>query len=159
VAERNDPDAVAIRELTLTRIFDAPRELVFKMWTDPAHLARWWGPRDFTSTVRRWEARPGGAINLTMTMSNGMGHPMGGTFHEIVPLKRIVFTSTALEDEDGNAGLMNLNSVTFEDVGGKTRVTVHVVVLRASEAAAFVLSGMEAGWSQSLDKLGETLRD
>jgi len=154
---RAESNIAPIRELTLTRVFDAPRQLVFKMWTDPAHLARWWGPKLFTSTVRCWEARAGGKIDLTMDMAGGGGHPMGGGFREVVAPERLVFTSTALEDENGNPGLENLNTITFADVGGKTQVTVHVVVLRATEAAAFALSGMEMGWSQSLDKLGDLI--
>ena len=152
---RAESNIAPIRELTLTRVFDAPRQLVFKMWTDPVHLARWWGPKLFTSTVRTWDARAGGKIDLTMNMADGSGHPMGGAFREVVAPERLVFTSTALEDEAGNAGLENLNTVTFEDYNGKTKVTVHVVVLRATEAATFALAGMEAGWSQSLDKLGD----
>jgi len=152
---RTESNIAPIRELTLTRVFDASRELVFKLWTDPEHLARWWGPKMFTSTVRCWEARAGGKIDLTMNMANGGGHPMGGGFREVDPPKRLVFTSTAFEDKDGNAELENLNTVTFEDDNGKTKVTVHVVVLKASAAMAGPLSGMEMGWSQSLDKLGD----
>ena len=144
----------AIRELTLTRTFDAPRALVFKLWTDPVQLARWWGPKDFTNIVRSWDARPGGKIDLTMSWPQG-DHPMGGGFREVDPPKRLVFTSTAFEDKEGNAELENLNTVTFEDDNGKTKVTVHVIVLKASAAVAGPLSGMEAGWSQSLDKLGD----
>jgi uncharacterized protein YndB with AHSA1/START domain len=157
VDTRTESNTASIRELTLTRVFDAPRALMFKLWTDPDHLARWWGPRMFTSVVRKWEARPGGKIDLTMTMDNGDGHPMGGGFREVDPPKRLVFTSTAFEDKDGNAELENLNTVTFEDDKGKTKVTVHVIVLKASAAVAGALAGMEMGWNQSLDKLAELI--
>jgi uncharacterized protein YndB with AHSA1/START domain len=154
VAAKAELDIAPIRELTLTRTFDAPRALVFKLWTDPAQLARWWGPKDFTNIVRAWDARAGGKIDLTMSWPQG-DHPMGGGFREVDPPKRLVFTSTAFEDKDGNSELENLNTVTFEDDNGKTKVTVHVIVLKASEAMAGPLSGMEAGWSQSLDKLAD----
>jgi uncharacterized protein YndB with AHSA1/START domain len=141
------------RELTLTRIYDAPRDLVFQMWTDPAHIVHWWAPKDFTNEVRQWDARAGGKIDLTMLWANGDGHPMGGAFREVDPPRRLVFTSTAFEDENGTPALENLNTITFEEVGGKTKVTIHVIVLRATEAVSGALAGMEMGWSQSLDKL------
>jgi uncharacterized protein YndB with AHSA1/START domain len=136
------------RELTMTRLYDAPRALVFKAWTDPVEVAKWWGPRGFTTEMRQW----GATIDITMN-GYGMSHPMGGAILEVVPNERLVFTAVAYMG--GEAALENLNTVTFEDVGGKTRITVHVVVKRATETAAPALAGMEQGWNQSLDRLGE----
>ena len=147
--------AAAVRELTITRIYDAPRELVFRAFTDPAHIAKWWGPKDFTNVVRAWDAKPGGRIDLDMIAPDGNSHPMGGTIHEVSPPDRFVFTSTAFWEEDGTPGIENYNTVTFEDLGGKTRMTLRCQVLRASPAIKPALDGMEQGWNQSLDRLGD----
>jgi uncharacterized protein YndB with AHSA1/START domain len=142
--------------LTLTRMLDAPRELVFKAWTDPKHLQRWWGPKGSDNGETRLDLRPGGRIFIQMR-GPGFDHPMGGAFREIDPPRRLVFTSTAFEDGAGDMKLENLNTITFEDIGGKTRMTVHVVVLRASADMMPALDGMKEGWSGSLDRLTELL--
>ncbi len=145
------------KELTITRIFDAPRELVFKAWTDPKLLQQWWGPNMFTNPVCELDPRPGGRINVVMRGPDGMDNPMGGVFREVVEPERLVFTSTAFEDEAGHAKMENLNTVTFTDLGGKTQMTLHVVVLHADEDMVFALSGMEQGWNESLDHLASLL--
>lgn len=142
----------ARREVTLTRIVDAPIEMVWAAWTDPRHLAQWWGPKMFTNPVCELDLRPGGAIHIDMRAPNGVVHPMTGAFEEIVPCERLVFTSVA-RDLDGNPLLEGRNTVTFEDAGGKTKVTVHSRAVGISPSAPQMLAGMEMGWSQSLDKL------
>ena len=142
--------------LTLTRMLDAPRELVFKMWTDPKHLQRWWGPKGSDNGETRLDLRPGGKIFIQMR-GPGFDHPMGGEFREIDPPRRLVYTATAFEDGAGNMKLENLQTVTLEDVGGKTRLTVHIVVLRASPDLIPALDGMEEGMSGSLDRLADLL--
>jgi uncharacterized protein YndB with AHSA1/START domain/DNA-binding transcriptional ArsR family regulator len=142
------------QELTLTRVFDAPRELVFKAWTDPRLVAEWWGPHGFTNPVVELDLHPGGAIYILMRLPDGRDNPMKGTFHEIVPPERLVFTSTALEDEAGNPQLEVRNTVTFAEQGSQTLLTLHAMVVHGTaEAAVQALAGMEAGWSQSLEKL------
>ena len=89
------------RKLVLERVFDAPRELVFKAWTDPKMMARWWGPTYFTNPVCELDARPGGAILIHMTSPDGTAYPMKGTFEEVVPPERLAFSAIALEDEAG----------------------------------------------------------
>lgn len=147
--EKNIP-----RELVIIRTFQAPRALVFKAWTDPKQIAKWWGPRGFTTSVSKWDAHPGGLIRAEMR-GHGMSHPMGGVFREVVPPERLVFTTTAFEDEKGNPKLENLCTVTFEEFNGITEQTLHVVVLKSSPEIAQALAGMTAGWNQSLDKLME----
>lgn len=141
------------REITLTRTFDAPVQLVWAAWTDPRHLAQWWGPKSFTNPVCELDLRLGGAIRIHMRAPNGAVHPMTGVFEEIVPCERLVFTAVA-RDLDGNALAEALNIVTFEDVGGKTKVIVHARAVGLSPVAPQMLAGMEIGWSGSLDKLG-----
>ena len=146
------PKPVATREITVSRTFAAPRALVFSMFTDPKHLAAWWGPHGFTNPVCEADAREGGRILIHMRAPDGNVHPMGGIFHEIKPHDRIVFTSF-VDMPDGKRVLEGLNTVTFEEQRGRTKVTVHARAEGYVDFAAQMLAGMEAGWSQSLDKL------
>lgn len=152
----NRSDALSLvpsdREVVLTRILAAPRELVFTLWTDPQHLAQWWGPKDFTNPVCEIEAKPGGAIWIIMRGSNGSEYPMRGVFREIVAPERLVFTAIP-EDKAGNTLLEILTTVTFAELDGKTTVTVLARCLKETDAAAPMLAGMEAGWTQSLERL------
>ena len=145
------------RELTLTRIYDAPRALVFAAWTDPKHMAAWWGPKGFTNRVVELDARPGGAIRLDMIGPDGAVYPMGGVFQEVVPPARLVLTTTAVHDEAGNPRLETLNTVTFAEENGKTRLTVRAVVVKSAPEVLGALAGMEQGWSESLGRLAELL--
>lgn len=143
------------REVTITRILDAPRELVFLMWTDPAHLARWWGPHGFTNPVCEVDPRQGGRILIHMRGPDGVVYPMSGTFHEILAPERLVFLSTA-EDEHGEAVLESLTTVTFAEHGNQqTRLTVQARAKGLKPVAAQYLQGMQAGWEQSLERLSE----
>ncbi len=146
-----------IRELTNTRIIDAPRALVFKAWTDPERLALWWGPNEFTNPVVELDVRPGGAIRVDMRGPDGTIYPMGGVFQEIVEPERLVFTSTAFADLNGEPMLEDLNTVTFADREGRTELTWHEVVTKATPGAAGALEGMEEGTRQSLDRLVKLL--
>jgi uncharacterized protein YndB with AHSA1/START domain len=143
------------RTLTLERIIDAPRELVFKAWTDPKQVARWWGPHHFTNPVCELDARPGGAILIHMAGPDGAIYPMKGTFDEIVAPERLVMTTGVLEDEAGNPQLEDVTTVTFTEYEGKTKLTVHAVVTKAAPIAEGALAGMEQGWTESLDRLAE----
>jgi uncharacterized protein YndB with AHSA1/START domain len=142
--------------LVLTRLISAPRERVFKAWTDPKQFARWWGPHTFTAPVVELDVRPGGKINVQMQGPKGSPwenpYPMGGEFREVSPYDRIVFTAT-LSDGKGGVALENLNEVTFSDKGGKTELVLKVTVLKSTPEMAGALGGMEQGWSESLEKL------
>lgn len=144
-------------ELVLTRIFDASRELVFRAWTDPRHLAQWWGPNGFTTPVCEMDVRPGGAFLFHMCGPDGTIYPNKGMFHEVVPPERLVVTTSAFEDEAGIPQLELRNTVTFAEHDGKMRLTLHAVVVKASSKMAGPLAGMEQGWSQSLDRLATAL--
>jgi uncharacterized protein YndB with AHSA1/START domain len=148
----------AERELVLTRIIDAPRELVFRMWTDPVHLAKWWGPRDFTNPVCEIDFRPGGALRIVMRAPGGIDYPMGGVFREIIEPERLVFTNCAL-DSDGNVLLDGVTVVTFVEEGGKTKLTVQTHAVALVPAAVRYLEGMQAGWEQTLDGLEQHAQD
>jgi uncharacterized protein YndB with AHSA1/START domain len=153
VAAKSSPPAPAgVQELVLTRVFDAPRELVFKVWTDPAHLVHWWGPKGFTNPVCQLDARPGGAIRIHMRGPDGTVYPMAGVYKEIVEPERIVFASGAL-DSAGHPLFEVLTSVTFAEQAGKTTLTLHARVTMSTPAAAPHLGGMTEGWTQSLERL------
>ena len=143
-------------DLVMTRVFDAPRELVFKAWTDTRHMAQWWGPKGFTNPVCELDVRSGGAIRIHMRAPNGVVYPMSGVFEEITEPERLVFVSSAL-DENGNSMFDVLNTVTFAEQRGKTTLTLQARVIKATAQAPQYLKGMETGWSQSLDRLGDLL--
>ncbi len=146
--------STADRDLVLTRIFDAPREVVFKAWTEPERLRRWWGPKGFTNPVCEVDVRPGGAIRIHMRGPDGVVYPMTGVFHEIVEPERLVFSSSAL-DKNGNPLFEVLTTVTFSEHGGKTKLTLHASVEKATAEGAPHLAGMEQGWNQTLDRLAQ----
>lgn len=139
-------------DLVLTRELNAPRELVWKAWTDAKHLAQWWGPKGFTNPVCEVDVRPGGAILIHMRAPDGRVYPMKGKFEEIVAPERLVFLSGAMDDA-GNLLFEISNTVTFAEVAGKTRVTLRAHVVSATAAAPAYLAGMETGWTQSLERL------
>jgi uncharacterized protein YndB with AHSA1/START domain len=145
-------------DLVITRVFDAPRQLVWQRWTDPTHIQQWWGPKGFTNPRCEWDARAGGAIRIDMRAPDGVVYPMSGTFKEIVEPERIVFMSSALDDQ-GNSMFDILNTVLFIDRSGKTEMTLQVRVMKATAVAPQYLKGMEIGWNQSLDRLGARLAE
>jgi uncharacterized protein YndB with AHSA1/START domain len=145
------------QDLVITRIFDAPRDLVFRAWTDPKHVAQWWGPHGFTTPVCELDVRPGGAIRIDMQGPDGVMYPSKGVFHEVVPPERLVFTTEAFEDAEGKSQLEVLNTVTFAEYDGKTKLTLQSEIIRSSPAVAAALDGMAEGWNQSLDRLTEHL--
>jgi|HubBroStandDraft_6_1064221.scaffolds.fasta_scaffold05776_2 uncharacterized protein YndB with AHSA1/START domain len=140
------------REITITRIYDAPRELVFNAWIEPARLARWWGPKVFTNPVCEADARVGGAWRIVMRGPDGTDYPCGGVYREIVPPQRLVFTNIAT-DKDGKPIIDGLTTVTFVEENGKTKLTLQTRGTALVDYAAEYLKGMEAGWTQSLEKL------
>ncbi len=142
----------AEREIVITRVFDAPRSLVFKAWTDPKHLMLWWGPKGFTNPVCELDVRPGGAWRIVMRGPDGSEYPCGGVYREIVEPERLVFTNIAT-DKDGNPILDGLTTVIFAEHGGKTKLTLQTRAVAVVAYAAAYLAGMEAGWTQSLERL------
>ena len=152
------PVPTSVRELTLTRTFDAPRDLVFAAFTDPAHLAQWWGPHGFTNPVCEIDPRVGGVLRIDMRGPAGtiydVIYKLTGVVREIVPPERLVFT-VALHEDDGSIRLENETSVTFAEYAGRTTITLHVSVIKATAAAEANLAGMDAGWSQSIERLAD----
>jgi uncharacterized protein YndB with AHSA1/START domain len=146
------------KQLTITRIFNAPRQLVFDVWTQPEHLASWWGPRGFTNPVCEVDAKPGGKLRIDMKGPDGVTYPMTATFEEVKRPEKLIFISQAITAE-GKPVFEIKNTIVFEDMGDKTRVTVSAVPFNVTPEAAPYLAGMEEGWSQSVDKLHNYLTD
>ena len=139
-------------EVNFTRVFDAPRELVWNAWTDAKHVAQWFGPHGFTNPVCEWDARPGGTIRIHMRAPDGSMCPlMKGEFREVIPPERLRYTSWVVDDA-GELLFEVDNIITFAEHAGKTTLTAHAKVTQASPRAVPFLSGMEMGWSQMLDR-------
>jgi uncharacterized protein YndB with AHSA1/START domain len=142
------------KTVTLTRVFDAPRELVWQAWTDPKHMSQWFGPRGFTSSVPELNVRVRGSLRIVMHGPDGNDYPMKGVFLEVTPPARLVFSNVAI-DKDGNHLLEGETTVILEEQDGKTKLTLHTYARGLVPIAPQMLAGMEAGWSQSFDKLAE----
>jgi uncharacterized protein YndB with AHSA1/START domain len=141
--------------VSFTRHLAAPRDLVFKLWTDPKHLAKWWGPACFTNPVCEFDARVGGRIYIDMTGPDGTVYPMHGTVEEILPPERLVLRCTCCGDESGNPGLESVTTVTFHAEAGGTRMELESRVTKMADFGREALAGMEQGWSETLDRLAE----
>ena len=143
----------ADRVLVITRIFDAPRELVFKAWTDPQHLVRWMGPRGFTSTIEHSELRVGGAYRIHMRGPEGDDHWTQGVFRELLEPERLAMAGCWADAQGNPTSPETLLTVTFEDYEGKTRLTMHQALFETVTAR----NEHSGGWNSSLDRLGEYL--
>jgi len=147
-----DPKGPSDREPMISRVFDAPRALVFKIWTEPAHIKHWWGPRGYTTLSCAMDLRPGGAWRVESRHTDGSETAERGVFREIVEPERLIFTH-AWEGEDGKPGHETLVMVTFADLGDKTRMTFH----QAPFISVEIRDGHFQGWSESFDMLAEHL--
>ena len=153
------------RDIVIMRIFDAPCDLVWKAWTDPERMKRWWGPKNFTAPVIKIDFRVGGKYLYCMRSPDGQYFWSTGVYREIVELERIVCTDS-FADEKGNQvtpshyGMVGdwpaefLVTVTFEEHEGKTKMTLRHVGIPAGQMGDMA----EVGWNESFDKLAESLR-
>lgn len=152
------------QDLFITRTFDAPRELVWKAWTDPEHVKRWWGPKGFTAPFCKIDLRVGGVFLCCMRSPDGKDYWNTGVYREIVKPERIVYTDS-FADERGNVvpathygmsadfPLEMLVTVTFEEHEGKTKLTlIHVGIPSGADQ-----DGARQGWKESFDKFAEYL--
>lgn len=151
-------------ELVITRVFDAPRELVWESWTNPERFMLWWGPEGFTSPACEIDFRVGGKYLACMRAPEGQDYWSTGVYREIVPMRKIVYTDS-FSDAEGNVvpasyyGMEGdwptelIVTVTLEEGHGKTKMT-----LRHDGIPPDTMSDCEAGWSGSFDKLAESLK-
>ena len=147
--------SAADREIGTTRLFEAPRALVWQAWTDPAHVAQWWGPQGFTNTVHQMDVRPGGVWRLTMHGPDGVDYPNRITFIEVVPPERLVYLHTDDADPPGQQFHM---TVTFAERDGKTELSMTALFATAEERNKVAEEhGAVEGMHQTLDRLAAFL--
>ena len=163
-AASNNPETATKGGLYIERTFNAPVEMVWRAWSEPERYMKWWGPRDYVCPDAKIDFRVGGKWLSAMRGPDGKDLWSTGTYREIVPLERIVSTDS-FADESGNIvpashygmpgdiPLEMMVTVTFEDIGGKTKMTLNHVGLPAGEMEG----GANEGWNQSFDKLAESL--
>lgn len=142
----------AERALVITRVFDAPAALVFKLWTDPNHVRKWWGPTNYPATYLEMDVRPGGAWRgCLQSTETGKELWQGGVFREVAPPHRLVFTFAW--DEEGERGLETLVTVAFAEQNGKTLMTFrHAPFQSIAER-----DGHQGGWTSTFDRLADYL--
>ncbi|MBL0062682.1 MAG: SRPBCC domain-containing protein [bacterium] len=148
------------RELVFTRMFDAPRELVWEAWTKEEHLLKWWGPHGFTNKDCSVDLKAGGSLKITM-MRSGEDYPCHLNFFEIVPLKRFVWTDKAnASDKLGSDGAPPGSSITvlFEDFENKTKVTMILTYGSNEERDQDISRGDVEGWAEMFEKLDDLLK-
>jgi uncharacterized protein YndB with AHSA1/START domain len=143
-------DIAADQELTVSRVIDAPRERLFRAWTDPDQVPRWWGPKGFVTIESQMDIRPGGAYRAVMRSPAGTDHRKRGVYREIVAPERLVFTF-AWEDENGALGKETLITVTFEALGEKTRLTLQ----QSGFDSVAWRDDHVGGWTSCLERFAE----
>lgn len=142
------------QEIIGTTFFDAHRELVFKTYTDPNLLPEWWGLKDFKTTVDQMDLKMGGIWRFVQSDAEGNEFAFHGVYHEIKEPERVIFTF----EFEGTPGHVSLETVTFEDVDGRTKLTAKSIFQTVEERDALVKSGSEKGATESMGRLAELLK-
>jgi len=148
-----NPPVLADRELVLTRVIDAPREKLFRAWTDPALLKQWFAPLPYTTPIAELDVRPGGGNRVVMRGPDGTEIPCGGIYLEIVDNERIVFTDAYTRAWEPSDKPFMTVILTFEDLGGKTRYTARVRHWTVADRETHEKMGFHPGWGQCTDQL------
>jgi uncharacterized protein YndB with AHSA1/START domain len=143
------------QEIVVTRVFDAPRELVFKACTDPSLIAKWWGPRRYTTIASKMDVRPGGAWRFVQHDGAGNEFAFSGVYHSVDAPARTVQTF----EFEGVPGHVLLDTAIFEEFDGKTKLTQQSVFQSVEDRDGMVQSGMEEGSTESMDRLAELLAE
>lgn len=154
-AVASEPEAE--REVTITRIFDAPARLLFEAYSKPEHIRQWFGPKGWPVTLCEMDFRVGGTFRFAMTGPSGQQNtPFGGTYREIVPHRKIVYDNGF---ETKGAGRM-LVTITFDELGeGKTKLTMHTLFESIAMRNSHVSRGFEQGTNSGLDQLADLVAE
>ena len=143
----------ADRELVLTRLINAPREKVYRAWTDPELLKQWFAPKPYTTPIVEIDVRPGGSAYFVMRGPDGKDLPNRGVYLEVVPNEKLVSTDAYVKAwEPSEKPFMTL-ILTFEDEGGKTRYTARVRHWTVADREAHEKMGFHGGWGLCTDQL------
>jgi len=145
----------ADRELVLTRLIDAPREKVYKAWTDADLLKQWFAPLPFTTPVAELDVRPGGSNTIVMRGPDGTEFPNKGVYLEVVPNERLVFTDAFTKAWEPSEKPFFTCVLTFEDAGGKTRYTARARHWTVADREAHEKMGFHEGWGRCTDQLAK----
>ena len=143
------------QEIISTTVLDAPRELVFRAYTDPKLFARWWGPRRYENEIVKFDSRAGGEWRVIQRGADGSEHGFHGVNHDVVAPERICQTF----EYEGFPGHVALQTATFEALGNKTKVVAHVVFQSLMDRDGMVVSGMQEGADESVERLAELLEE
>jgi uncharacterized protein YndB with AHSA1/START domain len=144
----------ADREIATTRILNAPRELVWKVWTDPKHIALWWGPKGFTNTIHKMDVRPGGEWLFIMHGPDGVDYPNKVVFVEVKKPERLLY----IHGDEGAPGYFHV-TVKFEDQGAKTKLSMQMLFKTKAERDDVVEKyGAVKGLNENMDRLAEYLK-
>ena len=143
------------REVITERVFDAPRDRVYAAFTDPELIPQWWGRRRTTTLVDKLDVRPGGAWRFVERNSDGSENGFRGTFREVTPPESLVYTF----EWEGMPGHVVVDTVTFEDLDGRTKVTNTSLFHTTEERDGMLESGMEKGLNESYEQLDELLAE
>ena len=141
------------QEFTITRVFDAPRALVFKAYTDRHLIPQWWGPRRFTTTIDKMDAKPGGIWRYVQRDGQGNVYAFHGVYHEVRSPELIVNTF----EFEGMPGHVSLETCTLEEIDGKTKMIGKSVYQTVEDRDSMLKSGMEEGVLETMDRLAELL--
>lgn len=141
------------REIHVERVFDAPRDRVFAVYTDPKLIPEWWGPRDTTAVVDQMDVRTGGDWRFVVRTSDGSETSFRGTYREVTPPERIVQTF----EWEGMPGYVSVETAEFQDLGDRTKVITTSIFHTAEERDGMLDSGMERGMNETFARLDELL--
>ena len=141
------------QEIMSSTVLDAPRELVFRAYTEPELFAQWWGPRQYEVKIDTFDSRPGGSWRVIHVAADGGQHAFRGVNHDVVEPERICGTF----EYEGVPGHVALQTATFEPLGNKTRLVTHQVFQSVMDRDGMVASGMQEGANESIERLSELL--
>jgi len=141
------------QEIVTTTILDAPRELVFRAYTEPDLVAQWWGPYRYELDIKKFDSRPGGEWRVDHVGKDGSRHGFRGVNHDVVAPERICQTFEYL----GVPGHVALQTATFEALGNKTRLVTQSVFQSVMDRDGMVASGMKEGADESMERLAQLL--
>ncbi|HLI91133.1 MAG TPA: SRPBCC family protein [Ktedonobacteraceae bacterium] len=142
------------QEIIMTRTFDAPRELVYRAYTDPRLIPQWWGPKSETTTVDQMDVRQGGSWRYIQRNDDGQEYAFRGVYHEVKAPERLVYTF----EFEGMPGHVLLETVIFEEEGSKTKLTDQIVFQTIEDRDGMLKTGMEQGAAESMERLEKLLQ-
>ena len=148
-----EPAPTSDRELVLTRLIDAPREKVYRAWTEPELMKQWFAPRPWTTPVVETDVRPGGSNLIVLRGPNGEEFPNRGVYLEVVPNRRLVITDAYTRAWEPSEKPFMTVIVTFDDEGAKTRYTARALHWTVADREAHEKMGFHEGWTQCAEQL------